>query len=129
MSRGSIGRLLAAVAAAGFVGTAALHATGYPSVTRLSSEVRGRLGAAIPGLWLAFSVDLAVLGMIMGVVALRPGPGTRLILALASLCPLSAAALQMHFLGFIPPTAILLGVGLTAAAACVVGPASDIQHR
>ena len=111
MSRGKIGRLMTAVAAGGAVATAALHATGYPSVVRLSSAIQGRLGAAIPALWLAFSTDLAVLGLIMGVVAVRPGRGARLIVGIASLCPLSAAALEVLFLGVMPPTLILLAVG------------------
>jgi hypothetical protein len=44
-----------------------------------------------------------------------------LILVIAAICPLAAAGLQIRFLGFIGPTAILLGVGiLTLVAAATV---------
>jgi len=67
-----------------------------------------------------FSFDLAVIGLMVGVLALRPSGGRRSLLAIAALCPLSAAALQLRFIGFIPPTGILLAVaGLTLLGAAV----------
>ena len=116
-----MGRVVAGISAAGFLGTAALHGTGYPSIARAASGVHGVLGAAIPALWLMFSLDLFVLGLVVGTVAARPGRSARLILGLAALCPLGAAGLQIHFIGFVAPTAVLLAVGVTTAAASAIG--------
>lgn len=120
MPRRRLGRALTLAAALSFVATAGIHLTGYDSVTALASEGPADLAALVPALWLAFSLDLAVIGLILGVVAIRLAAGGRLILVVAALCPLGAAGLQLRFLGFIPPTAILLAVaGLTLVAAGV----------
>ena len=121
MKRGRAGRVVAGVAALGFLATAALHSTGYPSITRLATGVPGMLGAAMPALWLAFSIDLIVVGVVVALVAIRPGPSARLILGVAAVCPLGAAGLQIRFIGFVPPTAILLAVGFVTLTAAVLG--------
>jgi len=121
MTRQRAGSIVAALAAVGFIATAALHSTGYNSVTRLAMQSPTEFHALVPALWLAFAFDLTVVGLIVGVVALRPSTTGRLILAIAAACPISAAGLQLWFLGFIPPTGILLGVGgLTLVAAGVL---------
>lgn len=97
------------VAALGFLGTAALHSTGYDSIVRLAKDVPGMLGQVMPALWLAFSFDLTVLGLILGVLTLRPADVARPILVIAALCPLAVAGLQMKFIGFIPPTGPAFG--------------------
>jgi hypothetical protein len=44
------------------------------------------------------------------------------VLAVAALTPLGAAGLQMRFLGFIPPTALLIALGsITLTAAALLG--------
>ena len=127
MTRRGIGTGLTAAAAVAFVATAAIHATGYDSVTALAAEGPADLATLVPALWLAFSVDLAVIGLMLGVVALRVAAGARLILVLAALCPLGAAGLQMRFLGFIAPTAILLFVAALTLVAAGVRPAGGRQ--
>jgi hypothetical protein len=74
----------------------------------------------MPTLWLMFSFDLVVLGLIIGAVALRPIGWSWQIVALAALCPLGAAALQLLYIGFIPPTAILLSLGALAIVSAIV---------
>lgn len=82
------------------------------------------MAPVIPALWLVFALDLAVLGVIVALVAWRPSPVGRLILPVAVLSPLGAAGLQLRTIGFVPPTAILLTLGLlTMAAAVVLVPA------
>lgn len=123
MTRRQLGSTLAGLAAAGFIGTAALHATGYGPVTEMARRAPPELTALTPALWLSFSFDLCVLGLIVIVVALLQMRGGWLVLALAAINPLVAAGLQVKFLGFIGPTAILIALGcLTLAAAAALGP-------
>ncbi len=124
MTRRKIGSIVAGVAAMGFLGTAALHSTGYNAITRLSEGAAPELQALAPALWLAFSFELITLGLIVAVIALRPSPSGRLILAIAALAPISTAGLQLRFLGFVPPTAILFGIGALALIAAGVLPRS-----
>ena len=125
MTRAQLGSLLTGLAGAGFLGTAALHGTGYDSVTQLAAQGPAELQALMPALWVAFSLDLVVIGLILAVVARRPIPRDRLLLAVAAFSPVGAALLQIRFLGFIPPSAILLALGaFTLTAAVVVPPAT-----
>jgi hypothetical protein len=106
------------VAAVGYLATAWLHGTGFGPVTAAAALGPPELAALVPALWLSFSLDLVVLGLIAAVVAWRPSAAGRLVLAVAALTPLGAAGLQMRFLGFIPPTGLLIALGsitLTAA--------------
>lgn len=124
MTRVQLGSLFTGLAGAGFLGTAALHGTGYDSVTQLAARGPAELQALAPALWLAFSLDLVIIGLILAVVARRPIPRDRAVLAVAALSPIGAALLQIRFLGFILPTAILLALGaFTLTAAVVVPPA------
>jgi hypothetical protein len=122
MTRSRVARLLAWLASFGFLGTAVLHSTGYGAVSRLAPEVPGVMGQVTPALWIVFSVDLAVLGLIVGVLASRKNDVARAILVIAAVCPLAAAGLQIRFIGFIPPTALLIGLGVLAVAAAAAWP-------
>jgi len=122
MTRDRAARWLTGVAALGFLGTAALHSTGYASIVRLAKDTPGALGQVMPALWLAFSFDLTVLGLILGVLTLRPADVARPILVIAALCPLAAAGLQMKFIGFIPPTGLLIALGVLAWASAAMRP-------
>lgn len=123
MTRRRIGTALTVVAALAFFATAGIHSTGYSSVTALTADASPDLAALVPALWLAFSMDLVVVGLIVGVVAFGTVRGGRPILFCAALNPLGAAGLQVYYLGFIPPTAVLLTVAtLTLAAAAVGSP-------
>lgn len=129
MTRDQVARLLAGLAALGFLGTATLHSTGYDSIERLAKNVPGVFGQVMPALWLAFSLDLTVLGLIVGTVALRPADVGRPILVIAALCPLAAAGLQLKFIGFIPPTGLLMALGvLTWASAAMWSPRSGVTR-
>ncbi len=87
---------MAGLAALGFLGTAALHSTGYDSIVHAAKNVPGFLGQVMPALWLAFSLDLTVLGLIVGILAHRPADVGRPIPVIAALCPLAAAGLQLE---------------------------------
>lgn len=122
MTRHDLGRSLAALAALGFLATAGLHSTGYDAVTRLAADVPSDLGPVMPALWLMFSIDLVIIGLIVAIVAYRPAPAARIMLVVAALSPLAAAGLQLRFIGFVPPTAILLAVGAVTLGAAAVLP-------
>lgn len=122
MTRKQVARLLAAVACLGFLGTAGLHSTGYDSAVRLAEQVPGVIGEVIPMIWLAFSIDLAVIGLIVGILVVRPRDVARPILVVSSICPFAAAGLQLASIGFVPPTAILIGLGIVTLAGAVVWP-------
>lgn len=124
-TRASRARLLTGLSSLGFLGTALLHGTGYPSIARLAEDVPGPMGRIMPGLWLIFSIDLTVLGLILVVVAGRPGPAARPVLAVAALCPLAAAGLQLWLIGFVPPTALLLAVGTLTLIGAMAWPPSS----
>ena len=51
MTRDQVGRLLAAVACLGFLGTAGLHSTGYDSAVRLGNEVNRPASIGEPIVW------------------------------------------------------------------------------
>lgn len=122
MTRIRRARALALLTSLGYLGTAALHGTGYGSIVRLSADGPDLVGRLMPALWLAFSSDLVVLGVIIGVVALQPTSVARIVLPIAAVCPLVVAGLQVHFIGFVPPTAILIGIGVLALAAAAAWP-------
>ncbi len=114
--------MLAGLSSLGFLGTALLHGTGYDSIVRLANDVPGPIGRLMPGLWLVFSFDLTVLGLILAVLVLRPGDAARPVLVIAALCPLAAAGLQLWLIGFVPPTALLIAVGTLTLASGITWP-------
>jgi hypothetical protein len=122
MTRRRVGSLLTALAAVLFAATAAMHHTGYGIVTRLAEQGPVELQQVVPMLWLAVSVDLVVLALIIAVVAWRQTTGGRLIVCFAAITPFADAALQIRFIGFILPTAILLTVGAVTLAAAALQP-------
>lgn len=128
ISRTAVGRYIAAVAALGYFATAWIHSTGFDSITALAADGPEELAALVPALWLAFSLDLVVLGLVIVAAALRPGGSARVVTAVAALCPFGAAALQLRYIGFIPPTAILLTIGTLAAVAAGVMPGRVVRH-
>ena len=130
MTRRRIGTALTAAAAISFVVTAGIHITGYDSVSALAREGPADLASLVPALWLVFAFDLVIIGLIVGVVAIGGATGGRLIMVLAALCPLGAAGLQICFLGFIPPTAILVTVAALTLMAAGMRPArgKNAQH-
>jgi len=126
MTRGRVGSVITGVAALGFWGAAALHSAAYSSVVRASAAAPELLRRLLPLLWLQISFDFTVLGLIVAFVALRPVGPARIILAVAALCPLGAAGLQIRFTGFIYPTAVLIGVGVATWIAAMVLPSTRV---
>jgi predicted anti-sigma-YlaC factor YlaD len=101
----------------GFLATAGLHMTGYSSIVDLARQAPEDVRSLMPPLWVSFSVDLVVLGLIVLVAVWHPSRMSGFVVALAGLVPAIAAGLQVAYLGFIPPTAILVVLALTTWAA------------
>jgi hypothetical protein len=127
MGRRSVGRLVTGLAALAFLATAALHTSGYEIVTARAREAPAAVRALVPLLWLALSFDFTVLGLVVAVLAARPGPATRLVLAIVAIAPIAAAGLQVRFVGFIPPTAMLLGVAALTLLGAAILPAAGSE--
>jgi len=124
LTRHKFARGLTGLSAAGFFIAAMLHTSGYQSVTLLAQQGPRGLGGLVSALWLAFSAAMIILGLIVAILAREPVGGARAILVLAACLPLATAMLQLRFLGFIPPVAILGTIALVTFAGAVASPRS-----
>ncbi len=126
MTRRQAEAVIAGIAAIGLLGTAPLHSAGYSSVVRASAQAPEMVRGLLPMPWLQIGFDFAVLGILVGVVAFRPGGPARIILVVAAICPLATAGPQIRFIGFIPPTAILIGVGIVTLIGAMIAPSTGV---
>lgn len=121
MNRQRLGNLLIYGTAGLLVITGAIHLSAFGQINAMAqSATPADVHAVLPPLWLAVGVDMLATGLIVALVALENSNGGRYVLFAAAISPTAAAVLQMVFLGFIPPTAILLLDGALALAAAVV---------
>jgi hypothetical protein len=119
MMREKSGTILAWVAAIMYLLTAAMHMLGFEPTRALAQQGPADLRPLVPLLWLSFALSLVVLAAIVAACAHRGASADRLILALTALGPLSGALVQIVYIGFVLPSAILLfdaALALTAAA-------------
>jgi hypothetical protein len=115
MTKERVATVTAAIGAGLLFATAGLHLSAYSSVVaQTPTDVRPLMSA----LWVAGGVSLII-------SALRAVAATplfivrrRALLGIAALTPISIAAVQIAYLDFLPPTALLL---LDAAALVVAG--------
>ena len=113
--------VLARVAALAFFLTAALHTSAYPTIAALAKAGPPDLRPVVPMVWLAFSLMLVVVGLIVAANASAPPSRYRMLtLLFAGLFAFGSATLQIIFLGFIPPVAILCVDGALAIAAALI---------
>jgi hypothetical protein len=105
MTKERLATLSASIGAGLVFGTAGFHLSGYGSVVgRMPSDQQPLVGA----LWVAGGISLGLAALL--VVAITPLfiVRRRALLYIAALTPLSIAVLQIVYLGFLPPTALLL---------------------
>jgi hypothetical protein len=117
--RKRLGSILGTASAVGFLATAGLHGTGYAAVSGVAREGPEDLHTLVPMLWVAFSADLVVIGVIVLVVAWWRNTASSLVLIAAGCMPAIAAGLQIAYLGFVPPTAILIALAVLTWAAAI----------
>ena len=108
----------ATVAAVLLFATAAWHLSGTEAV---ASSAPSELQPLIKALWLAAGISLLLAGLLVVAVTLLLIARRRALLWIAALTPLSIAVLQLIYLGFIPPTALLLLDTLVVVAAGQLG--------
>ena len=97
--------------------TAVFHGTGYTAVSDAVSELSSSgLKAALPGMWLHFSIHLATL-IAFGLLALFSTHGTRSLVALIALVVAADATLVFYFIGFFAGVALLVAASLCFALA------------
>ncbi len=122
MSKAHAATLSAFIGVAMLCGTAVFHLAAYDSVvSRVPADAQPLIAAA----WVAGGVSLVLAALLTVAAAplfvVRRGA----LLVIAALTPLSIAVLQIVYLGFIPPTALLLLDGVVLVAAGVLGQASQ----
>ena len=115
MTKDRIATVTASVGAGLLFATAAFHMSAYSSVlAQTSTDLRPLVAA----LWVAGGASL----FISALLAITAAPlfivRRRALLVIAALTPLSIAAVQIAYLGFLPPTALLV---LDAAVLLVAG--------
>ena len=113
-------KILCAIGCVLLLVTALFHATGYSEVRDALSEsnVSTFLKGALPGVWLHFSMHLAVL-VAFGIVALLSAQAVRSLLALLALAVAVDAALVFSVAGFFAGVALLGAAALCFAVAAI----------
>jgi hypothetical protein len=122
MTRDRASTLMASIGAGLLSATAALHFSAYPRVLSQAAPDGRPLVAALwvgIGIWLLLAALIAVAATPLFVVRRRA------ILLIAAATPLSIAVLQIIYLGFIPPTPLLLVDAAVLVAAGVLGQSSQ----
>ena len=115
MTKERVATVTAAVGAGLLFGTAGFHLSAYPSVVaQTPTDARPLMSA----LWVAGGVSLIISALLA--VAATPlfVVRRRALLGIAALTPISIAAVQIAYLGFLPLTALLL---VDAAVLVVAG--------
>jgi hypothetical protein len=105
MTKERVATVTAAIGAGLLFATAGFHLSGYSSVVRQTPTDLQPLVAAV---WVAVGASL----IISALLAIAATPlftvRRRALLAIAALTPISIAAVQIGYLGFLVPTALLL---------------------
>jgi len=115
MTREKVSRIVAAVAATGFILSAALLASSYESVADSARQSPPDVASLLPALWLSLTVAMTIFGAIVA-FASRSQTDVRLMLFLAASFPAITGAFFLR-LGLGTPAIILLTVaGLTLVA-------------
>lgn len=118
-----IGSILTGLTALAFFAAAALHATGYGWIVAQANLMTDEAALVVPPLWLMFSADLAIIGLILLIVAVRPGRASPLIVLVAALAPLVSGGLLargIRFGGPVPILVALAGLALLSAGVLAI---------
>ena len=115
MTKQQVASVTAAIGAGLLFGTAGFHLSVYSSVVgQTPTDVRPLMAAA----WVAIGASLIISALLAIAVTPLFTVRRRALLAIAALTPISIAAVQIAYLGFLLPTALLL---LDAAVLLVAG--------
>lgn len=115
MTKERMASVTAAIGAGLLFGTAGVHLSAYSSVvSQTPTDARPLMSA----LWIAGGASLIISALLAVAVTPLFIVRRRALLAIAALTPLSIAGVQIAYLGFLPPTALLL---IDAAVLVVAG--------
>src|ERR1700716_45787 len=115
MTKERAATVTAAVGAGLLFLTGGLHLSAYSAVTsQTSADVRALMATLVVGSGISMILAALLAVAVTPLFIVR----RRALLAIAALIPLSVAAVQIAYLGFLPPTALLL---LDAAVLLVAG--------
>lgn len=118
MTRERWATLSASIGAGLLFATAGIHLSAYANVVgRMPAEQQPLVAA----LWVAGGVSLALAALLTIAVTPLFIVRRRALLCVAALTPLSIALLQLGYLGFLPPTALLLVDTVVLVAAGELG--------
>lgn len=128
----SLSRWLLAIAGFLLAAMAALHYTGYAQVAGIlsSREIPSAWGDALLGLWLWFSIMLAVLAIFLCSAAVRTewGASSALILCLA--LTTSVSIVLFSFVGVFVGSVLISVAAILLLIACLLRrPTSDVVAR
>ena len=112
--------LTAAIGAGLLFGTAGFHFSAYSSVL---AQAPTDLQPLVAALWVAVGASLIISALLAVAVTPLFIVRRRALLGIAALTPLSIAVLQIAYLGFLPPTALLLLDAAVLVAAGELGRA------
>jgi hypothetical protein len=120
MTKDRAATLTASIGAGLLFATAGFHFSAYGSVvTQAPADLRPLVSAA----WMAAGASLLTAALLTVAVTPLFIVRRRALLGIAALTPLSIAVLQIVYLGFLPPTALLLLDTLVLLAAGELGRA------
>jgi hypothetical protein len=120
MTKDRVATLTASVGAGLLFATAGFHFSGYgPVVAQAQADLRPLVAA----LWAACGASLLISGLLTVAVTPLFIVRRRALLGIAAAIPLSIALLQIVYLGFLSPTALLLLDTLVLVAAGEIGRA------
>lgn len=111
MTRPRLAVIVSRASACGFFLVAALHGSAYGRVMGMAPPGSESFRSVVSVLWLSGSADLVAFGLVLLAMARASGTVPALVTAFAAISPLVVAGLQVAFLGFLPPTAMLLALG------------------
>jgi hypothetical protein len=122
MTKEQLATLAARVGAGLLFATAGVHFSAYGSAV---GQAPGDLRAVVAALWVGAGASLIISALLTVAASPLFIVRRRALLGIAALTPLSSAVLQIAYLGFLPPTALLLLDTLVLVAAGELGRAGQ----
>jgi hypothetical protein len=118
----TLSRWFLAIAAALLLLGAVLHTSAFPRTQAAvaASNLTRFFGQSLKGLWLIDSLTLLLLGVVFGLLALRPVLASGVVVVLLALVPLGTAGLLYIFMGLFPAAHLLLVAGVFALLAGIL---------
>ncbi len=118
----TLGRILLGAAALVLISSALLHASAYGRVDAgvAASALAPLLGNAYRALWMADSTTTAIVGVLAGMLALKPALATPSVVSVLAVVPAATAVCIYHFLGAFAPGHLMVTAALLMVVAAIL---------